>query len=161
MACATGVAAMLLLRADGPTGAEMRIAGLALVVLAVVLVRGWARVVPAPVVALGALYAARLALDEPTLDASAAAIAAGLLLTTELAYWSLDERERIPSEDGEGARRLAHVAALGAATVVVSLALLALADAFRARGLAIDLLGALAAGAAVVGAWALARDRRA
>jgi hypothetical protein len=116
--------------------------------------------VPASILVLGGMYATQLVVDDAVVDVSAAAVAAGLLVTAELAYWSLEERERVATEGGESARRLAYVAGLGAAAAVVSLALLTLADAFRAQGLAVDLLGILAAGAAVVGAWALVRDRR-
>jgi hypothetical protein len=136
---------------------EARATVVALAILAVALVRGWPRAVPAPILVLGAVYSVQLVTDDAAIDASAAAVAAGLLVSAELAYWSLEERERIPAEDGEGARRLAYVAGLGVGAVVVSLALLTLADAVRAQGLAVDLLGVLAAGAAVAGAWALAR----
>ncbi|HSJ93503.1 MAG TPA: hypothetical protein VK896_05650 [Gaiellaceae bacterium] len=127
--------------------------------LAVVLVRGWPRLVPLPIIALGGVYVAQLAVDDAVLDPSAAAVGAGLLVAAELAYWSLDERERIPAEPGTNARRLAYVAGLGAMAILVGLVLLTLADAFRARGLAIDLLGAVAAVSAVVGVWILARER--
>lgn len=147
------------MRVEDASGIETRTAGIALVLLTVLLVRGWPRLVPVPVLLLGGLYAARLVADEPSLDAGAAAVAAGLLLAAELAYWSLDERRSVPAEAGEGARRLAYVAALGAVAVVVSLALLTLADLFRAQGLAVDLLGILAAAALVTGAWLLARNR--
>ncbi|MFO7572131.1 MAG: hypothetical protein R6W48_05950 [Gaiellaceae bacterium] len=132
---------------------------IAIALLIVALARGWPRLVPAPILALGGIYGAQLVVDDAVLDPGAAAVAAGLLLTAELAYWSLEERERIRSETGEAIRRLAYLAALGATAVFSSLVLLALADAFRARGLAIDLLGALAVGAAVVGVWLLARGR--
>lgn len=136
---------------------EGRAAIVALVLLAVALARGWPRAVPAPILLLGGMYATQLVVDDAALDPSAAVVAAGLLMTAELSYWSLEERGLVTAESGEGTRRLAYVAGLGVGAVVVSLALLALADAIRARGLAVDLLGALAAAAALVGAWSLAR----
>lgn len=139
---------------------EARAAIVAVALLLVALARGWPRLVPAPIVVLGAVYAAQLVADDAALDASAAVVAAGLLLTAELAYWSLDERRRVPAEAGEVARRIAYVAALGASALVVTLALLTLADAVRVRGLAVDLLGIVAAVAAVAGVWALARGRQ-
>jgi hypothetical protein len=158
LACATGVAALVLVRAEGvAVRFEGRAAIVALAVLAIALARGWPRAVPAPILVLGGMYATQLVVDDVSLDPSAAVVAAGLLVTAELSYWSLDERDRVVGEAGEGARRLAYVAAIGALAAVVSLALLTLADAIRAQGLALDLLGALAAAAAVVGAWALAR----
>ncbi|GIU95561.1 MAG: hypothetical protein KatS3mg012_2018 [Gaiellaceae bacterium] len=148
----------MLARAEGVESRfHGRVAIVALIALAVVLVRGWARAVPAPVVVLGGMYAAQLVVDDAPLDAGAAVVAAGLLVTAELSYWSLEERERVEAEAGEGWRRLAYVAALGAGAVVTSLALLALAGAVRAAGLAVDLLGIVAAAAAIVGVWALAR----
>jgi len=138
---------------------EVRAGAIALALLAAALVRGWPRLVPAPILVLGGMYGAQLAVDDAALDPSAAAVAAGLLVTAELAYWSLDERERIAAEPGTNARRVAYVAALGASAVLASLVLLTLADAFRARGLAVDLLGAVAAVGAVLGVWLLARGR--
>ena len=64
----------------------------------------------------------------------------------ELAYWSLDERSRGAGDPGEGLRRAAFVALLGGRARSSSRALLlALVDAVRARGLALDLVGAIAA----------------
>ena len=68
-----------------------------------------------------------------------------MLLAAELAYWSLDERNRARGDAGDGLRRAALVALGGVAAVVVAGGLLVLVDAVRTRGLALDLLGALAA----------------
>jgi hypothetical protein len=141
-------------------GPGVRVAAIAIVALIAALVLEWVRVIPAPLVLVAGIYAAQLAIDDRSLDTASPVYAAGLLVTAELAYWSLDERERIPAERGTNARRLVYVAGLGAIAVLVGLVLLTLADAFRARGLAIDLLGAVAATAAVVGVWILARERR-
>ena len=67
------------------------------------------------------------------------------MLTAELAYWSLDERNRVRGDTGDGLRRAAQVALGGVAAIVVAGGLLVLVDAVRTRGLALDLLGALAA----------------
>jgi hypothetical protein len=71
-------------------------------------------------------------------------------VTAELGYWSLEEREDVHVGPGEQLRRLAVVAGLGLAALVTSAALLALADAVDAGGLAVDLLGAAAAAAALL-----------
>ena len=63
--------------------------------LAAILVVGMPSLVPAPFVLVGGLYAAQLAVDDVPLDVAAPAFAAGLLVGAELAYWSLDERERL------------------------------------------------------------------
>ena len=83
--------------------------------------------VPAPFVLVGGLYAAQLAVDDVPLDVAAPAFAAGLLVGAELAYWSLDERERLKGEPGDDLRRLAYVAGLGVATLLVASVLLVLA----------------------------------
>jgi hypothetical protein len=68
----------------------------------------------------------------------------------ELAYWSIDERERWRSDPGEGLRRAAFVALLGVSALVVATVLLVVADAVRARGVAFDVLGVVAAAATFV-----------
>jgi hypothetical protein len=117
----------------------------ALAVLAAGLVSGWSRLVPVALVLVGAVYAAQLAIDDMPLDVAAPAFAAGLLVAAELAYWSLEERERVRGERGDALRRLGYVAALGIVASVVAAALLATADGVRARGVGIDVAGAAAA----------------
>jgi len=113
-------------------------------VLTAGLVLGWPRLVSFALVLLGGVYALYLGVDDPPLDVSAPAFAAGLLVAAELAYWSLDERAKVLGERGEALRRAAIVAALGVAALVLCSGLLALADVARTRGLAVDLLGAAA-----------------
>lgn len=128
----------------------MRVAAVALVALVAALRLGWSPLLPTSLVLLGGIYAAQLSVDDAALDGVAPVFAAGLYVTAELGYWSLEEREGVKAEPGEGFRRLAFVAALGLATLLVAAALLALVDAVRAGGLAVDLLGALAAAAALL-----------
>lgn len=139
--------------------AGVRVAVLALVLLLAALVNGWTRLVPLPVLALGGIYAAQLAVDDRPLDTVAPLVAAGLYVTAELAYWSLEERERIRAEPGERLRRLASVAGLALVVLLVAAVLLALVDAVRARGLTIDVLGAGAAAAALLVVVLLSRGR--
>jgi hypothetical protein len=135
----------------------VRGAAVAVVALIAALVLGWPRLVPLSLVLLGGAYALYLAVDSPPLDVAASAFAAGLLITAELAYWSLEEREAVVAERGEALRRLGFVAILGASALVLSGALLALADLARTRGLAIDLLGAAAASTLLLSLAVLAR----
>jgi hypothetical protein len=135
----------------------VRDAAVAVVALIAALVLGWPRLVPLSLVLLGGAYALYLAVDSPPLDVAASAFAAGLLVTAELAYWSLEEREAVVAERGEALRRLGFVAILGASALVLSGALLALADLARTRGLAIDLLGAAAASTLLLSLAVLAR----
>ena len=139
--------------------AGIRIAAVAVAALVAALVRGWTPLVPFSLVALGTLYAAQLAVDDEPLDTAAPVFAAGLLLTAELAYWSLEERSGIEADRGEVSRRLALVAALGVVTLLVTATLLVLVDLVRARGLAVDLAGALAAAAALISIVLVARGR--
>jgi ABC-type transport system involved in cytochrome c biogenesis permease subunit len=115
--------------------------------------------VPAALVAVGGIYALQLAVDDAPLDVAAPAFAAGMVVAAELAYWSLDERERAKGERGDGLRRLALLAGLGVATLLVTALLLAAADALRTRGLGIDVVGAAAAALALVAIVLFARGR--
>jgi hypothetical protein len=108
---------------------------------------------------VGAGYAAELAVDDAALDLAAPAVAVGLFLAAELAYWSLDERIRTAGDPGQSLRRTAFVALGATAIFVVSSVLLVLADEIRARGLALDLIGAVAAVGVLVAIFATARDQ--
>lgn len=131
-------------------GVGLRIAPVGMLILVGALVFGSARLLPLPFVLLGGAYAVYLVVDDVPLDPSAPVLAAGLFMSAELAYWSLEERESFRGEPGETLRRIAVLAGLGAAALLASGALLALADIAATRGLAIDLVGATAA-AAVLG----------
>jgi hypothetical protein len=138
----------------------VRVAALAAVALLAAIVNGWSALVPIGVAAAGGLYAMELAVDDAPIDMAAPAIAAGLYLAAELAYWSLDERRRVQGDPGDGLRRATFVALLGVGSFVVAAALLALADGISARGLALDVVGAAAAVAALATIAVLARERR-
>ena len=137
--------------ADDPAAAiGVRLCTVAFVALVAALVLGWSLLIPVSLGFLAAAYAVHLALDDPSLDASAPLFGAGLLLTAELAYWSLEERDRIASEPGESLRRFGLLVGLAFATLVAAAGLLAVADLARTGGLAIDVLGAVAAAATLV-----------
>jgi hypothetical protein len=127
----------------------VRVGAIAVVALIAALVLEWTALIPAALVLVGGLYAAQLAIDEAALDSASPAFAAGLLVTAELAYWSLEEREHIRGEAGAGLRHASFVAALGVATLLVASLLLVLVDAVQTTGTALDLLGATAAAAAL------------
>ena len=111
--------------------ADARVAAIAFVALVAALVRGWSSLVPVAVALTGGAYAIELAVDDAPLDVAAPAVAVGLLLTAELAYWSLDERNRVRGDAGDGLRRAALVALGGVAAIVVAGGLLVLVDAVR------------------------------
>ncbi len=145
-----GLSALTLVDAgEGAGQVGARLVMLALVALVAALVLGWSVLLPASLLLVGAAYALHLYLDEG-FDVKAPLFAAGLLLAAELGYWSLEEREQVRSEPGEGLRRLAFVAGLTLAGLVVGTVLLAAADLARAGGLAVDLVGAGAAAAALL-----------
>ena len=135
-------------------------AAVAFLALVAALVLGWPSLVPVAVAVAGGFYALELAIDHAPLDLTAPAVAVGLLLAAELAYWSLDERERIPGEAGEGLRRAGFVALLGLGAFLVGATVLALADAIGGGGLALDFLGAAAAVAALFAIVAAALTER-
>ena len=137
----------------------VRVAALALVVLVAALVLGWTLLVPAGIVLAGALYGLQLAFDDEPLDSAAPVLAAALLLTAELAYWSIEERERIPGDPGDGLRHAGFVATLGVAALLLGGALLALVDRVRAESVALDVLGAIAAAGALAAVVLAARGR--
>jgi hypothetical protein len=138
-------------------GVGARIAVVALLCLVAALVLGVPRLVPVPFLLLGGAYAVYLVVEDVPLDPAAPVFAAGVLVSAELAYWSLEERDRVSGDAGETLRRIAVLSGLAATALVVSGALLALADVAGTRGLAIDLVGAVAAGAVLL---LIARDAR-
>jgi hypothetical protein len=160
VAAAGGLAGLLAARAgEGGRGAAIVTAVAAVGVLAAALVLGWARLVPVALLLLGALYATELAVADAALDAAAPVFASGLLVTAELAYWSLDEQEQARGERGDVLRHVGYVAALGVVSGIVASVLLATADAVRARGVGVDVAGAAAAALALLVVVFVARSR--
>jgi len=158
--CATALAAFPLARgSDSVQLIGVRVAVVGLLALIAALVLGWTPLLPCSLVVLGGLYAAQLSVDDVSLDRSASVFAAGLIVTAELGYWSLEEREHVESDPGEALRHLVTVAVLGFASLLVAEALLALSDAARARGLALDIVGAAAAATALLLIVFLSRGR--
>ena len=150
MACLLAVLTLPMSRGSETfQGAGVRVGAVAFVALVAGVVLGWAPLIPVAAALAGGLYAAELALADAPLDVAAPAVAAGLLLCTELGYWSLEERTRWLGEVGDGLRRAAFVALLGVAAFLVVTVLLTAVDAVRAQGFALDLLGAVAAAAAL------------
>lgn len=130
--------------------AGWRVSAAALLALLVAIVLGWPALLPASLGALGGFYGLQLAVDDASLDLAAPLVAVGLVVTAEFAYWSVEEMEPVEGEPGDGFRRLAYVAALALGTFVVTALLLALVDAVRTGGVAVDVLGAAAAAAVVL-----------
>jgi hypothetical protein len=137
-----------------------RVGAVAFLALVAGIVLGWSPLIPVAASLAGGLYGVELAISDAPLDAAAAGVAAALLLCTELAYWSREERTRWLGDACDGLRHAAMVALLGAGAFFVSASLLALVDAVRARGLALDLLGAIAAVTVLATVLVAARGRQ-
>ena len=106
----------------------VRIGAVAFIALVAGIVLGWTPLVPVSAALAGGLYGAELAISDAPLDTAAPGVAAALLLCTELAYWSGEERTRWLGDVGDGLRRAAVVALLGAGAFFVAAILLALVD---------------------------------
>jgi hypothetical protein len=159
LAGAASVAALPLVRTseDILQAVGFRVAALALLALVAALVLEWPSLVPFSLVLVGGLYGAELAVDDAGLDTAAPLIAAALVVTADLAYWSLEEREGVRAEPGDGLRRLAFVALVALSALLIGAMMLVLVDGVQTGSLAVDVLGAAAAAAALVAVVALAR----
>jgi hypothetical protein len=131
--------------------ANTTLAVLATLVLAAGIVVRFAPAVAVAVALLGAGYVLLLGFERDTLDVHAPLVAAALLAVAELGYWALELHGAVADEPGTYLRRGAILALLLLATVGLGAGLLALVGAVSAGGLALDLLGVVAA----VGALAL------
>jgi hypothetical protein len=147
----------VVLLSSGPTAKVLLAVGVA---GAAALAAGIALTSPAAVGAalalLGGPYCLHLVLDEPPADARAAVIAAALLGTGELAFWSIELRGHVPHEPGRRARRLGFELALVLAGLALATVVLVVADVGRVGGAGIELVGgAAAAGLLVLAVLAL------
>jgi hypothetical protein len=127
------------------------LATMAAVLLAAGLLARVALVVPVTVSLLGAAYVALLGFESDTLDNRAPLVAAALLAVAELAYWSLELQGAVSDEPGTYLRRIALLAVQLAGVTTVGVVLLAVVEGVETGGVAIEILGAVAA----VGALAL------
>jgi hypothetical protein len=143
---------------DGHEALLLVVGGLALPVLLGGLVLRWSAALAVGVALLGAQQAVRLALGSDSLDSWTPLSAGALLLTAELAWWSIEPRVPAWSQPGLAARRLGTVLlACGGASVVSALVLVGAGAPFSG-GFGLELAGVLAAtGALAVVAW-LARS---
>jgi hypothetical protein len=105
--------------------------------------------IPVAVALLGAEYVALLGIEGGELDARAPLVAGALLGVAELGYWSLELRGAVADEAGTYLRRAALLATLLLGTIGAGVVLLAVVEAVSTGGVVVDLLGALAAVAAL------------
>jgi hypothetical protein len=121
------------------------IGGIGGVLLAFALLRRVDDVMPWAIVLLGAAYAIPLFVHNDGIDNAAPLVGAGLLLCSELAAWSFDERRRIKAERAVIVARGTAVVLLVLAGLGASALVLGLAAAPIGGGLAWTVLGAAAA----------------
>ena len=133
------------------------VGALGALMLCLVLVRGWDELLPWALLVLAVTYAAAIASRGAEIDHAAPLVAAGLLLCSELAAWSIDERFAIAAERAVVVSRAVAVGLLTVAGLAVSALVLSLAAAPVGGGLAWTFLGAAAALLVVALALLLAR----
>jgi hypothetical protein len=149
------LASATVLRADDYQPLLLFVGGLALPVLLLGLALRWSAALAVGVALLGAQQAVRLALGPDALDAWAPLVAGALLLVAELAWWSIEPRVSAWSEPLLGTRRLATVLLTCAGATLVSAVVVVAAGAEVGGGFAVELLGVIAAIAALaLVAWA-------
>jgi hypothetical protein len=158
VAAATGAAVVARSPDGAATVAAAALATIGVVVPALAIAVRAPALVAASAASLGAAYAVSRAAAGGTPDVHAPLVAAGLLLACELAYWAHELRATSPDEPGALPRRLAWLAVLAVATIVLGTALLALSDLVRVEGIAVEAAGAIAAAAVVAGLLLLTRD---
>jgi hypothetical protein len=128
-------------------------------VLTLALAGRWQELLPWGIALLGAQYAVSLLLRDGGIDALAPVYAAGLLVTSELAYWAV---ERGPATRSLVLSRLAELAALALGTAAAGAGVLAASEGGGGGGLLLQVLGVTAAAAAVaLVAWLAWRSRSA
>jgi hypothetical protein len=108
---------------------------------------------------LGAEYTVSLFLPEGGVDGGAPLVAAGLLLTAELASWSVELRTPVEAEPLVVARRAALVLAIACGAVPVSAVVLAATALPLGGGVGWDAVGVVAALGAGAVLAALSRSR--
>jgi hypothetical protein len=148
-----------LLREGGHELLLLAVGGSAVAALLAGLVLRWSAALAVGVALLGAQQALRLELGSDVFDASTPVSAGALLLTAELAWWSIETRVPAWSQPELGALRAATVLLVCAGATVVSALVALAASASVGGGTVLELTGVAAAiGALAVVAW-VARSR--
>ena len=122
---------------------------LALLILLIGLAARWSGALTVALVVLGAQQAARLELGSDAFDEWAPLTAAALLLCAELAWWSIEPRVPAWAQQDLAVRRLATIVGLCAAGAAVGAVMLVAAGASLSGGVGLELVGIVAATAAV------------
>jgi hypothetical protein len=120
---------------------------------------GWAPLVGWGLGALGGEYTVFFTANGRSLDELTPVYAAWFMLVAELAYWSLEPRVPAWTEPRLLARRLSQIGISCVGASVLAAVVLVIAGASGGGGLALELLGALAAVGALGVVAALARSK--
>jgi hypothetical protein len=145
--------ALLANRANG----LLPLGGIGLILLGAALWFGWPQGIPWAVAILGGEFVVALYVRSGSLDLAAAIYGAGLLLTAELAYWSVEARTRSDDETGLTVRHGARVLMLCVGSLGVGLVGAAVARLRVEGSLALTAVAVGAAVAALTIAAAMAR----
>ena len=129
------------------------------VALVVVLLLGLPQLVAAAAALVGGAYAVSLSIGADGVDMAAPLVAAGLLLSCELAFWAHELRTTSPDEPGLRGLRAAWLSLLSLGTLGVGAGLVTLVDVARVNGLAAEAVGAAAALGVAILLFANARRR--
>jgi hypothetical protein len=124
------------------------LAAAGLLVLVLALVRRVHGAVPWAVALVGAGYVVALG-GRDTVDGWAAAVGGALLLTAELAVWSIEHDDRLHEETGVLQRRVAALAGLAAAALLLGMLVVSAAAFSGASGILVATAGVAAAVLAV------------
>ena len=152
MAAGLGAAAALEAESHAPALAG---AGAAIVFLGLGLSTRRSEAIPIALLLLGALHV----ISDGDRSIGTVIYGSGLLLTAELAYWSIDEHGRRPVEPGVFAPRLLAILAVVAAAIPASVLVHVAADIDISRSPASTAAGATAIVACVALLAAMARRR--
>jgi hypothetical protein len=149
------------LRSDAHQPLLLFVGGLALPVLLGGLLLRWSAALTVAVALLGAQQAVRLALGPDALDSWTPLVAGALLLVAELAWWSIEPRVRAWSQPLLASRRLLTVVVACGGASAVSAVVLVASGAPLSGGVGLELVGILAATAAVAVVAFVARSKSA
>jgi hypothetical protein len=146
---AAGLAAATAFRGGGHDLLLLALGGTALAPLLVGLLIRWSFALVLAVALLGGQQATRFALGSDALDVWAPAAAGALLLVAELAWWSIEPR--VPAWAGRDLAlwRLARVLGVCAAGAVLAAVVLVVGSSSLSGGVLLELVGVVAATAAV------------
>ena len=152
---AAGIGLALVLAADSYRLVVLAGAGAAVLVLALAVTLPSTSLMPWPIVALAGLYA--WTLGGGNVDQWAPVYAGGFLAVAELAYWSSELRGRAHDAEQLTERRLVLIFTLALVAVTASGFILAATSLRIGSGVATDILGVVAAVAALAVVAGLAR----